>query len=369
MINNWEYLSEYKKYKPKILKLIDKILSSGTLLFGKELARFEKNFCLYNKAKYGLGIANGTDALFMALKSLNIGSGDEVITVSNTAIPTVAAIVSSGAIPRFVDIGDDYLIDPSKIPLAINKNTKAIIVVHLFGQVCDMPKIIKIAKKFKLRIIEDCAQSCGATLEGKKCGTWGDIGCFSFYPTKILGSYGDGGFIITKNKTLYKKIKSYRFYGIETENQNSRYFKKYYALSHGTNSRLSEVQAGILNFKLKKLNKFISERQKIAKLYISGLANTKFKLPQLKNNVFHIFPVLHNNRKSIFKNLKKKKINLNINYPFPIHKMKAYKKYVCKSCNCLEKTEKISKQIFSLPIYPNFSITNIDKIITYLKEA
>ena len=307
MINNWEYFGEYKKYKLKILKLVDKTFLSGTLLFGNELKKFEKSFCAFNKAKYGLGVANGTDALFIALKSLNIGSEDEVITVSNTAIPTISAIVSSGAIPRFVDIGDDYLIDPSKIELAINKKTKAIIPVHLYGKVCDMPKIIKIAKKFKLKIIEDCAQSCGATLKGKKSGTWGDIGCFSFYPTKILGSYGDGGFIITKYKKIYKRIKSFRFYGIESENKNSRYFKKYYALSHGINSRLSEVQAAILNFKLRKLNQFITKRKKIAKLYILGLANTKFKLPQFKNNVFHIFPVLHNNRKSILENLKKKK--------------------------------------------------------------
>ena len=161
--------------------------------FGQELKKFEKNFCKFNNSKYGLGVGSGTDALFIALKALDIGVGDEVITVSNTAIPTVAAIKNTGAEVRFVDIGKDFLIDVKKIKHVISSKTKAIIPVHLFGQTCDMNEILLISKKYNLKIVEDCAQACGALYKGQKAGSMGDIGCYSFYPTKILGAYGDGG--------------------------------------------------------------------------------------------------------------------------------------------------------------------------------
>ena len=168
MIQYWNYLREYKNQKKNILNLVDKVFQSGTLLLGNELKKFEKNFCKFNKSKYGLGVSNGTDALFIALKCLNIGKDDEVITVSNTAIPTVAAIINAGASVKFADIGKDYLIDANKISTLINKKTKAIIPVHLFGQTCDMDKILNIAKKYKLKVVEDCAQSTGAMYKVKK---------------------------------------------------------------------------------------------------------------------------------------------------------------------------------------------------------
>ena len=368
MIQYWNYLREYKNQKKNVLNSVDKVFQSGTLLFGNELKKFEKNFCKFNKSKYGLGVSSGTDALFIALKCLNIGKNDEVITVSNTAIPTVAAIINTGASVKFADIGKDYLIDANKISTLVNKKTKAIIPVHLFGQTCDMDKISNIAKKYKLKVIEDCAQSTGAMYKGKKAGTLGDIGCHSFYPTKILGAYGDGGFLTTNNKKLYEKMHRFRFYGIDTLGTNKKWKNKYYSIEHGTNSRLDEIQSSILNLKLKNISFFIKRRRLIAKKYFSGLKNLNIKLPLINKNNFHvfnIFVVCHPKRELILKKMRSKKINLAIHYPYPIHTMRAYKNY---NSNHLIETEKKSKMIFSLPIYPSIKNNEIENIIKNINK-
>ena len=370
MIQYWNYLREYKTNNKKILNSVNKVFKSGTLLLGNELKNFEKNYCKFNKSKFGLGVANGTDALYIALKCLKIGKDDEVITVSNTAIPTVAAIINTGAKVRFADIGKDFLIDTKKIISLINKKTKAIIPVHLFGQMCEMDKIIKIAKKYKLKVIEDCAQSTGATYKGKKAGTLGDVGCHSFYPTKILGAYGDGGFLTTNNKKLFQKMHRFRFYGIDTLGVNSKWKNKYYSIDQGINSRLNEVQSSILNLKLKNLSTSITRRRQIAKRYCEGLKNTSIELPIInKDNfhVFHIFEVAHQKRDLIIKKMKNKKINLSIHYKYPIHRMSGYKNLI-NNKNTLKETEKKSKIIFSLPIYPSLKNTEIDIIIKNLKK-
>ena len=240
----------------------------------------------------------------LLLKCLNIGKDDEVITVSNTAIPTVAAIINTGAKVKFADIGEDFLIDAEKIKNLINKKTKAIIAVHLFGQMCEMDTIIKIAKKYKLKVIEDCAQATGATYKGKKAGTLGDVGCHSFYPTKILGAYGDGGFITTNNKKLFEKMHRFRFYGIDTLGINKKWKNKYYSIDQGINSRLSEVQSSILNLKLTKLYRSIKRRREIAEKYYEGLKNTNLELPIVNKrnlHVFHIFEVAHPKRDLIIR--------------------------------------------------------------------
>ena len=369
MIKYWNYLREYNNDK-KILNSVNKVFKSGTLLLGNQLKNFEKNYCKFNKSKFGLGVANGTDALYIALKCLNIGKGDEVITVSNTAIPTVAAIISSGAKVKFVDVGKDFLIDTNKIIHQINKKTKAIIPVHLYGQMCEMDKIIKIAKKYKLKIIEDCAQSTGATYKGKKAGTLGDIGCHSFYPTKILGAYGDGGFLTTNNEKLFQKMHRFRFYGIDTLGVNKQWKNKYYSIDHGINSRLSEIQASILSLKLNNLARSIRRRRQIAQKYFIGLKDTSIGLPKVNVSnfhVFHIFEVTHIKRDLIIKKMKKKNINLSIHYEYPIHTMKAYKNFN-KNKNLLKETEKNSKIIFSLPIYPTLKNKEINNIIKTLKN-
>ena len=370
MIQYWNYLREYKIEKKKILNSVNRVFKSGTLLLGNELKSFEKKYCKFNKSKFGLGVANGTDALYIALKCLKIGKNDEVITVSNTAIPTVAAIINTGAKVKFADIRKDFLIDADKIVSLINKKTKAIIPVHLFGQMCEMDKIIKIAKKYKLKVVEDCAQATGATYKGKKAGTIGDVGCHSFYPTKILGAYGDGGFLTTNNKKLFQKMHRFRFYGIDTLGINKKWKNKYYSIDQGINSRLNEVQSSILNLKLNKLSTSIKRRRQIAKKYFEGLKNTSIELPLVNNDnfhVFHIFEVAHPKRNLIIKKMKNRKINLSIHYQYPIHTMNGYKNFNNKK-NVLKETEKKSKIIFSLPIYPSIKNKEIDIIIKNLKD-
>ena len=296
MINFWSYKTEYKQLNKKFLNSIDKTLRRGNIFFGHELKKFEKNFLKKNKSKYGVAVGSGTEALIIALKSLNIGYGDEVITVSNTAIPTISAIINVGAIPRFVDVNNDFLMDHNKIEKLINNKTKAIIPVHLYGQPCNMESIMKIAKKNKIKVIEDCAQAHGSKYKNKFAGTFGDLGCFSFYPTKILGAYGDGGFIIAKNIKLFHKIKRLRFYGIETINKKNKFFNNYYAQENGVNSRLDEIQSTILNIKLNYLDKNIIKRRKIANYYLQKLKKTSLMLPEENKNckhVYHLFTLYH----------------------------------------------------------------------------
>jgi len=370
-MKTWSYIEEYKELKKKIFRSIDRSLKSGVIFFGKELDKFEYKFTKKYNQKYGIAVGSGTDALYLSLLAMDIGYGDEVITVSNSAIPTVSAIYSSGAHVKFVDIDKNYLIDVNKIEKQITKKTKAIIPVHLYGQSCDMDKICKIAKKYKLKIIEDCAQSQGAKYKNRFVGTFGDTGCFSFYPTKILGAYGDGGFISTSSKKLYDKLKRIRFYGIENYDKKNKFYKKYYSINHGTNSRISELQTSILNLKLPKVDFWIKKRKKIAKIYFNQLKNTQLKLPKEKkecSHVFHLYTVYHPKREVILKKLKMKKIYLNINYPYPIHKMKAYKNLFSHRYNHLKNTEKFSKGIFSLPLYPKMKTKDVINICKNLKN-
>ena len=370
MISFWSYKREYKKFNKKILSKLDKVLLKGNIFFGSELKKFEKNFLSKYKSSYGIAVGSGTDALYISLKALNIKNGDEVITAANTAIPTISAIVNSGAIPKLVDVGEDYLIDPLKIEKQINKKTKAIIPVHLYGQSCDMDKIKKIATKYNLKIIEDCAQAQGAKYKNKFVGNFGDFGCFSFYPTKILGTYGDGGFVIAKNFKDYEKIKRLRFYGIETSNKRNIYYNKYYANENGLNSRLDEIQSSILNLKMKYVNKYISQRNKLANLYLKYLRETSLKLPKTNKtnqHVYHLFTVRHSKRNFIIKMLNKKKIGTRIIYPFPINNMNGYKKFNFNNKE-LKNTIKYSKEIFSLPLYPELKVSEVKKICSSVKE-
>lgn len=364
IIKNFSYIDDLKKNYSSILNSIKKVLLSENLILGPEVTKFEKNFSKFLRTKYGIGVGNCTDAIYIALKALNIKKGDEVITVANTAIPTITAIINAGATPKFVDVCEDYLIDTKKIISSISKKTRAIIPVHLYGKTCNMIEIIKIAKKYNLKIIEDCAQSTGSSYNGKKSGSFGDAGCFSFYPTKVLGAYGDGGLITTNNLKLYKKMRRIRFMGIEQRKKT-----KYFAYEHGTNSRLDEIQASILNFKLNKVNKYISDRNDNANKYYNILKKTKLILPKKEKNkkdVYYEFVVRSKQRAKILSKLKKNKINLKITYQYPIYKMKPYKKFLIKE---LINTEKYSKEIFSLPVYPGIKDSEIKKICKNLIDA
>lgn len=369
MIKFWSFESEYKKYRKNILKIIDKSLSSGLIFYGNNLINFERNFIRKYKTKFGISVGSGTDALMISLMAIGVKKGDEVITAANTAIPTITAIINSGATPVLADINlKDYLIDINSVKKLITKKTKAIIPVHLYGQIADMDKLIKITRNHKIKIIEDCAQAQGAKYKGKFAGTLGDIGCFSFYPTKILGTYGDGGFILTNNKEIYEKAKRIRFYGIEMENKSNKFFNKYYANENGVNSRLDEIQSGILNFKLKKINEYINLRRKKARLYLKLLNKTELILPKENNDnfhVYHLFTVFHEKRDAIIKKLNNSRIYTRVIYPYPIKNMKPYQSLKSKK---LINTNKISKGIFSLPLYPELPDKYIVKVSNILKE-
>ena len=370
MINFWTYKKEYRKYRKKIISKIDKTLSKGSIFFGDELKKFEKNFLKNNKSRYGIAVGSGTDALLISLMALGIKKGDQVITAANTAIPTISAIINSGATPKLVDINDDYLIDLNKIQKEINSKTKAIIPVHLYGQSCQMDKLLKIAKKNKLKVVEDCAQAQGAKFKKKYLGNFGDFGCFSFYPTKILGAYGDGGFITTQNFKLYKKIKRLRFYGIETIDKKNKFFDKYYSNENGVNSRLDEIQATILNFKIKKLKYSINKRRNLALTYIKYLKDSELILPrEIKNNyhVYHLFTVYHKKAHQIVEKLKKRNVTFRVIYPYPIQKMKAYSKLNLAKGD-LDNSVVKSKGIFCLPLYPDLKYNDIQVICNKLKK-
>ncbi len=373
MINFWTYKKEYKKYKHTILNSIDRALNTGNIFFGNELTKFEKNFARKYKAKYSVAVKSCTDALYISLKSIGIKQGDEVITAANTAIPTISAITLAGAKPKLVDIGDDYLINVKKIKKSISSKTKAIIPVHLYGHSCQMREIIKISKRYKIKIIEDCAQAQGAKFKNRYVGTFGDLGCFSFYPTKILGAYGDGGLILTNNFKFYQTAKRIRFYGIETQNKKNKYYNKYYSNEEGINSRMDEIQASILNFKLKKVDTFIKKRIYLAKVYTKYLSNTELKLPLVNKNckhVFHLFTIRHKNIKKIIYKLNQRKIQTKIIYPYVIQKMKSYKKYKFNNKD-LKNSEKISKEILCLPLYPEMTrkdVFNISKALISILE-
>lgn len=349
LIKVWDYMAEYNSEREEIHQAIEEVLSSGWLILGNQVRSFEEEFSNYCGVDYGVGVNSGTDALFLGLKALDIGIGDEVITVSNTAVPTVSAIVSTGATPVFVDVNaDSYLMDVEKIEEKITTRTKCILPVHLFGQCVDMVKVNRIAKENSLFVMEDCAQGTGAEFNTNKAGSMSDVAAFSFYPTKILGGYGDGGMVVTKNKNIYDRLKKLRMYGME---------KTYYAKEHGYNSRLDEMQAAILRKKLMHLDGYINRRRKLAANYNELLMNTGLVLPKeldKRRHAYYIYVVRHPKRDFIIQELRKSNIHLNISYPWPIHTMEAYS-YLGYKDGDLPVTESLAKQIFSIPMYPYFT--------------
>lgn len=359
----WTYLPSYELEKKEIESAIKRVLLSGQLILGPEVKNFEEEFARFCGVSFGIGVGSGTDALFIALKALGLGSGDEVITVPNTAIPTASAICATGATPVFVDIKPDTLLmDPEKIEAKITERTKCILPVHLYGQPCDMDKVSEIAKKHNLFLVEDCAQATGAKWRGQVVGSMSDIAAFSFYPTKILGAYGDGGMIITSSKKLARLCRMLRTYGASN--------RDYYSQFLGYNSRLDELQAAILRGRLKRIGSYIKKRQEIAKRYYDGLAKTPLTLPYVDPNashVYHLFVCRHEKRDAIINYMRKQGITLAIHYPHPLHLMKGFSHLGYKKGD-FPVTEDVADQIFSLPIYPELKKEEQDRIISALCE-
>ena len=354
--------SEYIFLKKKIDTKIKKVLNSNSYILGKEVENFEKNFSKYLGIKNSVGVSNGTDAIILALQAINTKKGDEIITTSHTAFATIAAIVDVGAIPIFVDIKEeDFNIDVSKIENKITKKTKAIIAVHIYGNPVNIQELIRIKKKNKITLIEDCAQAHGAEYDKIKVGTFGDLSCFSFYPTKNLSTFGDGGMVSTNNNNMYKKLKLLREYG---------WTKKNFSSQKGSNKRLDELHAGILNTKLAYLDQFNDKRILIAKKFLKNVKSKKLVLPQInlkKKHVFHLFVIrVKNNQRDQFLNyLKKNNIFAGIHYPLPNHQQKPFIKY---NKTKLPVTEKISNEITSIPNYPLLSTKEINKIIRVINN-
>ncbi len=361
-IRVWGYLREYAQEKDDIMRAVESVFQSGTLILGENVKAFEHEYASYCGADYGIGCDNGTNAITLALHAIGIGQGDEVITVSNTAIPTVSAIVSTGAKPVFVDIDPStYLMDISKVENAITRRTRAIIPVHLYGQCVDMDALNDIASRHNLFVIEDCAQAHGATYKGKKAGAMSHISTTSFYPTKVLGAYGDGGMLLTNISEFEAKLHRLRFYGAE---------QTYYAIEHGYNSRLDEVQAAILRMKLQRIEQYIARRREIAQMYNNLLANTSLVLPKevaWGRHVYYLYVVRHPNRDQIIAKLKEKGIYLNISYPTPIHLMNAYK-HLGNGIESLPHTEFAAKEIFSLPMFPSLTDEEVERVVSVIKS-
>lgn len=361
-IKVWNYIREYEDEKDEIFTAIEHVLDSGTLILGENVSKFEKEFSAYCGVQYGVGVGNGTDALFLSLKALDIGPGDEVITVPNTAVPTVSAIVSTGAVAKFVDVEPKaYLMDTAKIKEAITDKTKCIVPVHLFGQCVDMDKVEETAEKYGLYVVEDCAQSHGAKFRSKTAGSMSDMAAFSFYPTKVLGCFGDAGMVITDDKNLYERLKRLRFYGME---------ESYYSKEHGYNSRLDELQAAILLNKLSRLDEYIAKRRNLALQYGKLLAKTGLILPEIikgNKHVFYLYVVRHPHRDKIISELRKKGIALNISYPWPVHLMPAYG-YLGYEEGDFPNAENAAREIFSLPMYPSLTNEEQEMVVKALME-
>ena len=362
-IGVWSYLEEYEQEKAEIHAAIEKVLTSGRLILGQSVLDFEHAFSSYSGAAHGIGCNSGTDALFLALKTLGIGTGDAVITVANTAVPTVSAIVSAGARPIFVDINPrTYLMDTDQLASAVTPDTKCILPVHLYGQCVDVEALIEFARTRDLHIVEDCAQSHGATYRGRKAGSLGDLSAFSFYPTKPLGGFGDGGMVCTSSKTWAEKTRRLRMYGME---------KQYYAIEHGYNSRLDELQAEILSYKLTRLDNYIDRRRVLARQYEELLADTELILPQTQpgnEHVFYVYVCRHPRRDDIVAGLKEHGVLVNISYPWPIHTMSAYTRFGGQEGG-LPETEKAAREIFSLPMYPALTDDQQQRVVDALHKV
>jgi len=349
---------EPEAIKQEIQQAIQRVVDSGWFILGKELEAFEKAFAQYIGTRYCVGVASGTEAIALALMANNIGAGDEVITTNITAYPTISGILQSGAQPVVVDIlNSNGLIDTTRIEEKITSRTEAILPVHLYGQSCHMDAIKAIADKNNLLVIEDCAQATGATFKDKKCGSMGTCGAFSFYPTKNLGAYGDGGAITTNDEEVYKKLLALRNYG-QT--------KRYYHESKGINSRLDEIQAAILNVKLKYLDQFNQERQDIAQAYRKGLQKVEC-LTQESYGIpcYHLFVIKTPYRDQLAEYLQSNEIQTLIHYPVPVNRQKAFK---WQKEEMMESSIEFADSILSLPIYPGLSKQAIDQIIHTLNE-
>ncbi len=354
--------AQYASLKPEIDEAIARVIVSGTYILGPEVAGLEKEIAAYAGTRFAVGLNSGTDALLLALKAYDIGPGDEVITTAFSFIATAEVISFLGAKPVFVDINrEDFNINVDLIEARITPQTKAIIPVHLYGQPADMDRVMAIASKHKLKVIEDCAQALGAEYQGKRVGSIGDMGCISFFPTKNLGAYGDGGMIVTNDENACATLKKLHVHGAG---------EKYVHELLGVNSRLDALQAAVLRVKLKSLDTWINRRNEIARLYNQQLADLPLVLPIPKKNVRHVynqFTIATDKRNELQKYLKEKQIGTAIHYPIslPLQQAFSYLGYNQSDCPVAAKA---AATVLSIPAFPEIAAADQEKIITAIKS-
>lgn len=350
----YQYQSEFEEAALKVLR-------SGWYVLGPEVSAFEEEFAQYIGANYCVGLASGLDALWLAFRILGIHKGDEVIVQGNTYIASVMGITINGATPVFVEPDEYNNIDVSKIEEKITEKTKAILVVHLYGQASNMKPIVDLSKKYNLRLVEDCAQSHGAKYDGKMTGTFGDIGCFSFYPSKNLGAFGDAGAIVTDDEQIAKDFKMYRNYGSE---------KRYYNKVVGANSRLDELQAALLRVRLRHMDEILDEKSNICARYLKELDNPLIDLPKIREGATHIWHqfVIHcKERDRLIEYLNENEIGSIIHYPIPPHLSEAYQ-YLEYKKGALPITEQYANEVLSLPLYNGMTKEEQTKVIEVINS-
>ncbi len=362
MIPMVDLKNQFRTIKKDIIRVVTEILESSHYILGEKVSELEKKISEYIGTEYAIAVASGTDALHLAIDALDIGPGDEVLTTPFTFFATAEAILYTGATPVFVDIEPDtFNIDAGQIENHITKKTKAILPVHLFGHPANMNDIVKIARKYKLKVIEDCAQSFGAEFNGKKTGSFGDAGCFSFYPSKNLGAYGDGGMITINKASSAEIIKQLRNHGSKGSYRHKRV---------GFNSRLDELQAGILLVKFKYLDEYNKKRRENALLYTELLSDS-VKCPVEKKGSFHVYhqyTIRSKKRDLIQERLKEQGVSSVVYYPVPLHLQEALK-FLGYQKGDFPEAEKAAKEVLSLPMYPELSMRDIKKIAQIIKTS
>lgn len=355
--------AQYQQIKTDVDLAIEKVINSCQFVGGEEVLQFEEEFAAYCEVDACVGVGNGTDAIYLALRALGIGKGDEVITVSHTFIATAEGITMAGANPVFIDIKEDtMLMDPALIEAAITPRTKAIIPVHLYGQTCEMDSIIEIARRRGLKVIEDAAQAHGARWLGKRAGSMGDAGCFSFYPGKNLGAFGDAGGVVSNDPTLIERIRIIANHGSVT---------KYLHEVEGVNSRLDGLQAAILRIKLRRVDEWNRQRRKHAGYYLEALKNSQLGTVAVHEHaepVWHLFVIRTKERDELQKRLAAEGIATGIHYPTPLHLQSAYAR-LNMPAGSLPVAEHIAKEIVSLPMYPELTSTQLDAVIKSVTPA
>lgn len=352
---------QYKMYEQEYNEAALRVLRSGWYVLGNEVSEFESEFAKHMNASNCVGLNSGLDALILAVRALNIGKGDEVIVQANTYIATVLGITANGATPIYVEPDGYFNIDADKIEEKITKKTKAIIVVHLYGQASRMDKIMGLANRYNIPVIEDCAQSHESCFNGQKTGTFGTIGCFSFYPTKNMGAFGDAGCIITEDKNIADKIRMMRNYGSKVKYQND---------IDGVNSRLDEMQAALLRVKLRHITSITEERYKLGNNYKQGIKNQKIILPEtLKNvnHVYHQFVIRCDKRDELHDYLEQNGIQTQIHYPIPPHLAKCYQSQGYK-IGSFPITEKYANTVLSLPMYTGMTDEEQEYVINVINK-